>query len=225
MKALALKNIRLDEQVATLREENDTLKASAPAKDAVVLTGDDAKKWAAVKAIELPGEKIAERVKLADTLETQGAAADRAKKIGEIATSANINGDVLNPLLTQFGLDVEALPVTVVTNGKAETKQVPHIRPAPKSATDNPAWEPLTDFIAKDGSVLKPFAAALVKAGGDKGQQKGQQTGGFVFPDQSGSAGNASDGSAAVDKFLERNKAKAAQPNPLSAPVLEKKAS
>lgn len=214
LKAMAIKNIKLDEANAALTAENEGLKPFA-AKDAVILTGDDKKKWDAVKAIPLAGDKIAERIKKADELETKDTATERAKKIGEIAATANMNGDVLTPLLTQFSLDVEARPVTIVKDGKSETKQVAHIR---KAGDANAAWEPLADFIAKDGSPLKPFQASLAKTGtsGTPGTSGTTGTPGITFPEQTGSRPTDGQGGSAVDKLLARNAERAKQQNPLT---------
>lgn len=217
IEAVAAKNIKLGDTIATLETENEALKKSAPAQGAIVLTGDDAKKWEKVKAIPLDGDKIAERVKKADELETTVSASARAKTIAEIATAANLNGETLAPLLkpgavTPEGFDVESRPVQVHKDGKTETVQVPSIR---KAGDANAQWEPLADFVTKDGSPLKPFAPALAKSGTPA--IVSPVASGFVFPDQSGrKPDSGTSGASALDKVLQANAERSKQANPLT---------
>jgi hypothetical protein len=71
-----------------------------------------------------------------------------------------------------------------------DAKQVAEVR---KAGDANASWERLTDFVAKDGSPLKPFAAALnTKASGQTGTPSTAGTSGatgIVFPDQQGGSG------------------------------------
>ena len=156
---LAKQTYDLREDRREADEEIEALKAKVPADGAVVLTGDEKKKWEAVKAIDLPGEKIKERVAKADDLEKQHAKTELSTKRKAVAGAAGVNGDVLDPLLDQFGLEVENKEIQVQgADGKLTPKQVAHVR---KAGDANAAWEKLSDVIARDGSPLKPFAAAL----------------------------------------------------------------
>lgn len=215
MNALAQKNIRQSETIATLTAERDALKAKVPAHDAVVLTGDDAKHWPTLKALNLPADKIAERVKKADELEGTVTAQQHRERIKTVADAAGMNDMTLAPLLDTYKLDVELRPITVQkSDGSTETKQVAHVRNA---GDDKAAWEPLTDFVKKDGSPLKPFAAALAKQG-QQGQQ-GHQTisTGIEFPPQTGHSTSPDAGRSALDKLLAQNAERAKIANPLTA--------
>jgi len=110
------------------------------------LTGDDAKTWEQVRALNLPGEKIVERVQRADTLEAWQA-----------ATTAGLNPDALAPLAREFNLKFK-----VDTN-------VAHVR-----VGESGAWQKLTDAIKV--APLAPFAAALVAAGDASGRERSTQT-------------------------------------------------
>lgn len=193
-------------------EEIEDLKKKLVPEDAVVLTGDEKKKWEKVKAIDLPGEKIVERVTKADELEKAKAKTDLSAKRKDVAKAAGLNGDVLDPLLDQFGLEVETKEIQVQgADGKLTPKQVAHVR---KGGDANAAWEKLSDVIARDGSPLKPFAAALnTKAGGASEQRT---TTGVPFPDQSGGS-STSEKSSVVDEMLKRNQERASRGNPLRA--------
>ena len=210
---LAKQTYELREDRREADEEIETLKAKVPADDAVVLTGDEKKKWEAVKAIDLPGEKIKERVTKADELEKAKAKTDLSTKRKAVATAAGVNGDVLDPLLDQFGLEVENKEIQVQgADGKLTPKQVAHVR---KAGDANAAWEKLSDVMARDGSPLKPFAVALnMKAGAAATEQR--TTSGVPFPDQSGGTNNSGTSSIA-DEFLKRNKERAERGNPLRA--------
>ncbi len=219
---LARQTYDLREDRREIEEELEQVKTQIAPKDAVVLTGDDKKKWDAVKAIELPGDKIVERVKLSTTLEDEKKKTELSTKRKAVATAAGMNGDVLDPLLDQFQLEVETREVQIQDSatGKTTPKQVAHVR---KSGDANAAWEKLSDFVARDGSPLKPFAAALAVKSGTSGTggtsgAGGQQGGTSVaFPDQQG-GGTGGGGTSAVDEILKRNKERADRPNPLRAP-------
>jgi hypothetical protein len=233
IEALLGENYQLREDRRELEDEVEDLEDRVPAKDAIVLTDEkDRKKWESVKKIELEGDKIAERVAKAKELEDKDAKTELSKKRKEAAGNAGFNGDVLDPLLEQFGLEVELRPLTVVENGKSETKQVAHVR---KAGDKDAAWEKLSDFVSKDGSALKPFEVALKAtsnkdgAGGTSGSSGSSGTSGstggsgsgssssgtVAFPEQR--AGTGGDGSSsALDSILNRNKDLASRTNPLS---------
>lgn len=210
----------LAKQTADLREDRrerderiEELEALVPAKDAVVLTGDDVKKWDAVKKIDLPGEKIAERVQTAAALEGEKTKNDLVARRKDVAAKADLNGDVLSPLLDQFGLDVELKDIQVQgTDGKTTTKQVAHVR---KAGDKDAVWEKLTDFATRDGSPLKPFEAALKsKPAGSSGSGTASSgntgTGSTVtFPQQTGGNNDAGGGNPIVDEIRRRNRERA----------------
>lgn len=207
---LARQTYELREDRREADEEIETLKTQIAPKDSVVLTGDDKKKWDAVKAIDLPGEKIVERVKKADELETTNKKTELSTKRKAVATAAGMSGDVLDPLLDQFGLEVETKEIQIQgADGKMTAKQVAHVR---KAGDANAAWEKLSDFVARDGSPLKPFATALAV------KTETKATTGLTFPDQSG-GGTGGGTSSAVDEVLKRNKDRAERSNPLRAPA------
>jgi len=221
---LARQTYDLREDRREAEEEIEQLKTQVAPKDAVILTGPKAEAWKKIDALatelKLPeatmGDKIVERVKKADTLETEKTKTDLSTKRKAVATAAGVNGDVLDPLLDQFGLEVETKEIQVQgTDGKLTPKQVAHVR---KAGDANAAWEKLSDFVARDGSPLKPFAAALATKAATTGAA-GNNTGGAIpFPEQQG--GGSSGGKTSVaDEFLKRNKERADRPNPLRAPT------
>lgn len=204
--------------------EIETMKAKLTPDGAVVLTGAKAEAWKKIDALatelKLPedklGEKIVERVKKADTLEAKEAKDTKSKARKDVAAAADMDGDVLDPLLEQFGLEVETKEIQVQgTDGKLTPKKVAHVR---KAGDANAAWEKLSDFAARDGSPLKPFAVALAKKTSTTTQTTNA---GFNFPDQQGGTSNTA--GSAVDKKLEQINSRANRANPLVPQRAEEK--
>jgi hypothetical protein len=192
------------------------------------LTGAKADAWKKIDALatELKlaedkiGDTVVERVKKAGTLEGEKSKAELSTKRKDVAKTAGVNGDVLDPLLDQFGLEVRTTDMQVQgADGKTTMKQVAEVR---KAGDANASWERLTDFVAKDGSPLKPFAAALnTKASGQAGTPSTAGTSGatgIVFPDQQGGSGGAG-GTSMVDDFLKKDRERANRSNPLRQPT------
>ena len=111
------KNAKLRELVTEAREK-------LPKSDAVVLTGDDAKSWAAIQALQIPVTEIADRLKTGKGSEAE-AAAEQMKQ-HEVHREA---GALLkwNPtLLTELATD-KKIPITVTD---AETEDGTKVRVA-----------------------------------------------------------------------------------------------
>lgn len=224
IEALSGQTFDLREDLREVTDENDQLKAKVPPAGAVVLTGADVANWNAIKAgadeLKLPADKLGEqlvaRAKKAGTLEKAEEDRTTSEARKAVAAAANVDGDVLDPLLNQFGLDVELRDIQVQGNdGKLTPTKVAHVK---KSGDANAAWEKLTDFIARDGSPLKPFATALQKK-----QATQQSTTAAPFPAQT-SGGSSSGGTGSVDAFIAKRNEAANRPNPFSKPTPEKKA-
>lgn len=221
------------DQRETLRERDDTieeLRQKQTPDGAVVLTGDDAKHFAAIKATGVALDKVAERVTLAGKLEGEQAAQTRRTSQDAAAKALNWNPDVLAPLLDNHKYLTELRDIVVKEAGKADrTVKVPYVR---KDAQGS-AWERLDELVAREES-LKPFLPALktVPASGTQGANGNGAVGGSssgsaagttgdastIFPFTQSPAQGAGDGSSdPVDKFItNRNKAAAARSNPLT---------
>lgn len=224
---LARQTYELREDRREADEEIEQMKTQVAPKDAVILTGPKAEAWKKIDALatelKLPeatlGDKIVERVKLSTTLEDQNKKTELSTKRKAVATAAGVNGDVLDPLLDQFGLEVETKEIQIQdAQGKTTPKQIAHVR---KSGDANAAWEKLSDFVARDGSPLKPFAAALSTKAATSGASAGSSGTGsaITFPDQRGGGSGGGTGTSVADEFLKRNKERADRPNPLRAPT------
>ena len=209
------KNKDLNAQVVTLQSR-------VPADGAIVLTGDDAKAWPQIKALNLTGEKLVERVKRADELEQTVVAEQRQKVREEAAKAQGWNATVLSPLLDQHKLDVDMRDVLVKdASGKESTQKVPYVR---KSDDKNAAWEKLSDVVDRD-PVLKAFIPALkvVPQGGSTNGASGSTSAGstsVVMPEQSGTQNGSQSqgGGSLLDRHLQRVKERANRPNPLNPP-------
>lgn len=212
------------EERRELSEENDQLRAKVPADGSIVLTGSDVANWNAIKAaaeeMKLPADKIGEqmvaRAKKAGMLEAAEQKRTLSEKRRAVATAADLDGDVLDPLLDQFGLEVENREIQVQgPDNKLTPKQVAHVK---KAGDATAGWEKLSDFIAREGSPLKPFAAALAK----KATTTTPATTTAPFPTQTG--GTPAGGASSVDAFIAKRNEAANRPNPFSKPTPEKKA-
>jgi hypothetical protein len=232
LEALAKDNFDLREDKRELGEELDQVKTKVVPDGAVVLTGPKAEAWKKIDALatelKLPedkiGDTVVERVKKAGTLEGEKQKDALSAKRKEVAKAAGVNGDVLDPLLEQFGLEVETREVEVqdATGKSLGKKPVAHVR---KTADANAPWEKLSDVIARDGSPLKPFAAALAtkpagQAGtaGSGGNAGTPGTPGITFPEQQG-GDSGTGGASLVDDFLKKDRERANRPNPLRPPA------
>jgi hypothetical protein len=227
---LAGENFDFRESQRDRDEEVDRLKKNQVPDGAVVLTGDDAKHFTAIKATGVALDKVAERVKLAGDLEGKQAASERRTSQDAAAKALTWNPDVLAPLLDNHKYLIELRDIVVKEAGKADrTVKVPYVR---KDAQGS-AWERLDELVTRDES-LKPFLPALktVPASGTQGANGSSAAGGSssgstasttsdattIFPFGQSPSQSGGDGSSdPVDKFINnRNKAAAARTNPLT---------
>lgn len=201
-----------------------TLQRNQVPKDAVVLTGDDVKHWEKVKATGVAIDKIAPTLERAKVLEAERVKLERATKHADVAKAAMLDKDVLSPLLEQFGFDVDTRVVKVQQGDKLVDQQQAIIR---KAGDDKAVWEPLSEFIAKDGSPLKPFGVAL-KLKGNANNNGGSAANGnasgaqgattHAFADAfgtSGDAGNGGGGDFVTNRIKTQNSAADKRTNPL----------
>lgn len=202
-----------------------TLKRTQVPDGAVVLSGDDVKHWEKVKATGVPLDKVATTLTRAKELEADKVKADKAVTHAAVAKAAKMDPDVLAPLVEQFGLEVETRTVKVQKGDKLEDVPEAFVR---KAGDDKATWEKLADFVARDGSPLKPFAVALKAkatgtpaADGSNGTSSATGSQGdttHTFPAMIGdSIGDAGD-DFVTKRLNARNAANAARDNPL-APV------
>jgi len=229
LRVLAGENFDFREAQREHDAEVERLRQHQVPDGAVVLTGEDAKHFAAIKATGVALDKVAERITLAGKLEGEQAAQTRRTSQDAAAKALSWNPDVLAPLLDNHKFLIELRDIVVKEAGKADrTVKVPYVR---KDAQGS-AWERLDELVARDES-LKPFLPALktVPASGTQGANGSGAAGGTQSGTGAGTTGDATtifpftqqpsqgggDGSAdPVDKFItNRNKAAAARTNPL----------
>jgi hypothetical protein len=223
LEALAGENFDYREQLRIRDNRVGELERNQVPQGAVILTGDDKAAWEKVKALNLSGDKVVERVKRADELETSYLADKRKSLVGELASASKYNADVLGPLLETNQLDGEIRSVTVRdTAGKETSEKVAYVR---KRGDANATWEKLSEFATRDGSPLKPFIPALTaNVQGTSGNTGGTTSGTthtsqgvtHTFPAQSTgtSQGDGNTGSIVDQHLAARNKL-AERTNPL----------
>lgn len=213
------------------------LEARQVPTDGVVLTGDDRQAWEKIKAAATEQgttpAKVPERLKLAKELEGKDAQRSLTESRAAVAKAAQLNPLVLDPLLSQFALAVEVRKEKVPDGkGGVVDGEVAYVR---KADDEKAPWEKLADFIAKDGSPLKPFAAALAakpgqgsgtgNAGGSTSTGNSSTSDGsgavsHAFPVMTGgnTGDSATTGDPAVDFLNRRNAAAGKRANPFLTP-------
>lgn len=203
-----------------------TLRAKVPADGAVVLTGDDVATWNAVKPLNLKGDKIAERIKLADELEVRVIGGERQTLVTSAAKVVQYNPDVLLAELDRNKLTLELRDgVAKDASGKETPIKIPFVRKA-----DDPkaAWEKLTEYAERDLKLYLPALKTLPQggasgAGGTNGTSGTSGTPSTFTPlpvmgdgtAQGGGAGGASD---LVTRHLESASKRVDRGNPFRKP-------
>lgn len=152
-------------QKREIRKELDALKAQM--KDAVILKGDDAKRWQAFEKLGLKPDEIApaiERGKAAETENSELKARDADRAVAE---SMGWKAGVWTDQRKLRNLAVEMRDVTVEENGQQVTKKVPHVRTA---GDEKAPWEPLEKYAeAQLGDYLPALTAEKGNGGGGGG--------------------------------------------------------
>lgn len=226
LEVLAEENYEHRENIRILKETNTKLTTNQIPEGGVVLTGPEKAAWDAIKAegtkLGVALDKVAATMTEAKTLrdEKEKTALDTSRS--SAATDAKLNPLVLTPLLDQFGYDVESRTEKVANGTKVEDGKVVYIK---KAGDQKAAWEKLLDFIAKEGTPLKPFEAALKAVpatNGKPGTTTVTSQGGItrVVPDTgTTSTGSTTDGDDPVTKRLKaRETADKSRHNPLMPP-------
>lgn len=177
-------NRKTRDRLRDTRAELETLKAKAPAADAVVLTGEDKKTYEAFRALNLKPEDAKKRIDLAAKLESDQATATRNVALKETAKSLGYNEQVFVDLVNDKKLHVE------LRDGVVEGKAVklPYIRP---SADANAPLVLAKDFVAQQLAGYVPALTAKPAAGTNGTAAAGAGTG-TTFPAQSGGTSTAS---------------------------------
>lgn len=182
-------------QKREIRKELDALKAQM--KDAVILKGDDAKRWQAFEKLGLKPDEIApaiERGKAAETENSELKARDADRAVAE---SMGWKAGVWTDQRKLRNLAVEMRDVTVEENGQQVTKKVPHVRTA---GDEKAPWEPLEKYAeAQLGDYLPSLTADTNGGGGSTTNGQGpkqQQQSTQQWPRQTGTERKAGPKSA-----------------------------
>lgn len=119
-------------------------------KDAVVLTGDDAKTYGEFKKLNLPVADIATRLAERDTLATERAQRDADVLLDGIADEMGLNPRAFKRLVKAEGLTVTVKTTKVrdEETGKMVEEQVPVVKRAGAKDTDEP--EELSAVLERD---------------------------------------------------------------------------
>lgn len=167
---------RLRGELDAAEEEIDRLSGAAPVvpQGGIILTKEQAEQWTAFQALNLEPAKVAERLKVAETLETEKQTTDRKASLREWATAAGFkNPDVFADLVDLKKLHVEARKVTRPKKDahgndttEKETVELPHVRPA---ADDKAPLVLASDYVSEHAKSYLPALMAET-SGGEGGQ-------------------------------------------------------
>lgn len=194
-----------------LEDENARLTGLIPAAGAVVLSADDAAKWAAFTKLGKKPEEIEAALKKTVDLEGQIATRDRNTSIAEAATLGGFKPSVLTDIANRAGaeLHIELRDVTEKVDGKDVQKKVPHVR---KRADDKAQLEPLATYLDRE---CKDYLPALKAAESTAATSTSTGTAITPFPVQAAAGATQSSGDPVTDHINRSNTQRAARANPL----------
>lgn len=215
LEVLAGENFDYRETNRELSARVQQLGAKQVPDGAIVLTGEDAKSWNAIKAIEgVTPDKVPDVVKKSRDLEMKIAATDRESIVGKASESLKWNPKVLAGLLSQSKLDLE-MRDTIVRDGagKESTEKVPYVR---KAGDASAAWEKLSEFGERDFKDFLPALRTAASGGGNGSGPAGTETI-TPMPGQGTPAAQGATGGDVVDNFIgQQQSAAKGRVNPLS---------
>jgi hypothetical protein len=144
---------RIRELKAKLQEAEDKLKTATPAEGAVVLTGDDAKRWTAFQALQKTPEEIAAALEAGETARGQLATYEWEGAARKAAQLAGLNPDAL---LVAPGVRDLSFEVQKVTEDGKEVERA-FVREGKDAAP-----KPLGKEYVEGRDQWKPLAPALL---------------------------------------------------------------
>lgn len=159
-----------------IRDRDKKLEA-LPAEGAVVLTGDDAKEWEAVKALNAKASDLKKGMEERDALKVEKAGRDRRDALGRAVGTegwAPESATLLARLLGETPVEVKEEDVDVTENGKTVKKKLPvgYVTVDGKSMR-------LSEWATKEELPASLFAASTAKP----------DNGGRTVPDMRGNGG------------------------------------
>ena len=164
---LIRENIIAREKRREAEEALETLRKTLPAKDAVILTGDDAKTWKIVTDLNVKGDDLKARVEGYETLKAKDEQRTRDDARRTAAKAAGLDPDGLSKIAGVDGLTFEVKEETV----DGAKKGVAYVTPP----GEKQAAVKLDEWLKSN--VPAPMVAAL---------KAGEGTGGTTYPAQSG---------------------------------------
>lgn len=173
---------RLAKENFNYRDKNRQLQERAAPEGAVILQGEEAELFKAVKDLGLKGEDIKKAVSERDEFKTQITTFQRNEVVRQAAEALTYKPSVLTDLVTSKGLEVEMREVEI----EGEKKTLPHVKIAGGDKV-----ELLSVYAERD---LKDYLPALRS-------KEAQDSGGVHYPAQSAS-GDAPKQKNAVDAVL-----------------------
>lgn len=157
-KRLELDNKKLRDRLKEARTQAETAK---PADGAVVLSAEEAKRWAAFQKIEGEPAEIAKQVEAAKQATAKLLEYEERERDREAAAAIGFNPNVLSDLRRTKALALEMRDSTVEEKGgKKVVKKLPHVRP---SGDEKAQWTPLREYAE---TQLKDYLPALAAAEG-----------------------------------------------------------
>lgn len=141
------------------RETARQLKTKIAKDGEVILSADDAKRWAAFQALGKKPEEITAAISENETLRAESAATKQKDVHRKAAEAVGYDADVLDDFATTRKLRIEMRDTDVVERGKKEKKPLPYVVTGEGTAAKA---EPLTDVVERDFKKYEPALRADV---------------------------------------------------------------
>lgn len=172
-------NAKLREKNRVLRTELDAAKQKVP-EGAVVLAGEEAKAWEALKALGKTPKEISEALAERDTLAGKLAEHEARERSAKVAGILKWDPDLTPDFLKDKGLTALELKEEEIDrgNGKTEKGLVPYVM---RGEGKDAKQEKLADVVSRE---FPKYLTALTATGGASGGTAGAS--GVPFPEQRG---------------------------------------
>lgn len=170
MRVLFDNNLEIRRKYQRARDRVEELRGKVPADNDVVLSGDEATAWNAIKALNIPAKELADRITKAEAATTKLASYERNDVARQAAETLGYEAEVLIDRLERDGLHLEIATVTEKVDGQEQTTRVPRVRKASN------ATEALQDLDKYAEGNWKKYWNSLLKEDASKEGSQPLQT-------------------------------------------------
>lgn len=169
IKQLGRENFKIRAKYREIRTKHEELVKALPAKDAVVLAGDDAKAWNEFKGLGLPVADVKKGLEERGTLQAKVVGMEREGSATKAAAVHKWKPGVLLDLINsrQLDLSVQKVQVKDPKDGQTKDEDQWHVR---KQGDSKATWTPLTKYAETE---MKDYLPALQLSEGSGAEGEG----------------------------------------------------